>query len=113
MGLLSIVSLVLLLSGLGLVLTVFSLRTEGSLTVEDQIAYLLVFLGLPPFAMSNLIRCVGNCPTVSERLMSRLGANVFFLLAFLLQLRANGKKLDGGPTHPKDEPYEGGGQTYP
>ncbi|MFC4447633.1 hypothetical protein [Halorussus aquaticus] len=112
MELLPAVNLVLLVSGLGFLLGIPSVRMGDSLKLEEEIAYPLVFLGMVPFAVANNYRCAPNCPTFFEQFPYRSAANVCFLLAFVLQLRANAKKIGGGPTHPKNEPYEGGGQTY-
>ncbi|WP_128476445.1 hypothetical protein [Halorussus pelagicus] len=114
MKLLSMVNLALFVSGASLTALVFSLRAEGSLKLEEEIAYPLVFIGLIPFSVANNPRCVTDCATPFETFAFQVAANLCFLLAFALQLRANAKKSSSnGPTHPKNEPYEGGGQNYP
>lgn len=112
MDLLPHVNSALFLMGLSHLVVFPSLRTSGSLKFEEEIPHALYGIGIFPLAIGTDYR--GDWLTTSEEVLYLTVANVVFLVAVILQFRANGKKSsDDGPTHPKDEPYEGGGQTYP
>lgn len=85
--------------------------SSGPVGLLEELLVPVYFLGGFFFAMTGVSHAEFILP-IHIRIPTLVGANVLFLIVFLVQLRAKVKRSDDGPTHPKNEPYQGGGQTH-
>ena len=108
-----VVEILLYVSAIGLFVLGSGLMAVGSRTLLKEVTIPIYTIGLFLFAMTNGGHGSDFVLPRRVRVPTLVVVNVLFLVAAVLQLRANAKQSDSGPTHPKAESYEGGGQSYP
>lgn len=113
-----ILDLLLRLLGIALLLGFPMLRKKGNLYLEEEI-------GIAVWGVVGMLSYYVNVRSghlfpawviYEYQVVARIGERALIVVglgfALFLQFRANVKKTDDGPTHPKNKSYDGGGQTY-